>query len=430
MSGARSAAAWVVRLVVVLGTVAAPLGIGGLTGPTRAAGTGPTSGTVYYVSPSGSDSASGRSPLTAWRTLGKVTSATLKPGDRVLLRRGARYTGELEIDESGTPTAPITVGAYGLGATPTVTGSCYDLDGSHLRLRRVRADACDWAGFSVSGDDVVLSRVVATGSVTGVHIRDGADDAVVRRSVIRDNVRMSVNTPGGDDDSGAFGVLVQGDGAVIRRNRISGHVAKSYDYGDDGAAVEIYGAIGTRVTHNLATDNNAFTELGDPRTADTTYAYNLVTSDLPEATFLVTRGAGSSWGPIVGTDASHNTVHLTGERSQGFVCHDGCGSDVLTMRANVIAAEWKVGYADAGFAGGHNVWHGGQRQFAMLAGDVVAVPGWVAPSRGNYRLARRSPAVDREPGTAWQRDLLGGPVPRDGDRDGKRRPDAGAIERR
>jgi hypothetical protein len=85
---------------------------------------------------------------------------------------------------------------------------------------------------------------------------------VVTGNVIRDNNRMSVNTPGGDDDSGAFGVLLQGHGTEVSFNTISGHDTASYDYGRDGAAVEVYGATGSNVHHNLAFDNDAFSELG------------------------------------------------------------------------------------------------------------------------------------------------------------------------
>ncbi|HZE04136.1 MAG TPA: hypothetical protein VE127_02865, partial [Solirubrobacteraceae bacterium] len=43
-----------------------------------------STGTTYYVSPSGSDSDSGTSPSRAWRTVKQVDRAALKPGDQVL----------------------------------------------------------------------------------------------------------------------------------------------------------------------------------------------------------------------------------------------------------------------------------------------------------------------------------------------------------
>ncbi len=49
-------------------------------------------GTTYYVSLSGSDSNTGTSPASAWRTVGRVDQAELKPGDGVLFEGGATFT--------------------------------------------------------------------------------------------------------------------------------------------------------------------------------------------------------------------------------------------------------------------------------------------------------------------------------------------------
>ena len=43
-------------------------------------------GTTYYVSPSGSDSASGTDPSHAFRSVGRVSNLDLQPGDEILLR--------------------------------------------------------------------------------------------------------------------------------------------------------------------------------------------------------------------------------------------------------------------------------------------------------------------------------------------------------
>ena len=181
-----------------------------------------------------------------------------------------------------------------------------------------------------------------------------------------DNNRMSVlTTTSSSDDAGAFGILVHGDDNDISANTISGSDAFSYDYGRDGAAVEIYGGIGNRIHHNVAVDNDAFTELGDPRSANNTFAYNLVRSSLDTSTFLVTRGASSSYGPVLGTSVYNNTVVMTGASSQGFICHAGCSASILSLKNNIIQAVAKVGYADAPFDEGYNVYSGGQRQFTV-----------------------------------------------------------------
>ncbi len=60
--------------------------------------------------------------------------------------------------------------------------------------------------------------------------------------------------------------------------------------------MEVYGGIGTVVHHNVASNNRTFTELGNKRSANTTYAYNEVTSNLDESEFLITRGDAEALG--------------------------------------------------------------------------------------------------------------------------------------
>jgi hypothetical protein len=76
---------------------------------------------TYYVDCGhGKDSASGRSPHAAWRTLARASRTTYTPGDRLLLRRGVACTGMLAPKGSGTPAAPITIDAYGKGSLPRI----------------------------------------------------------------------------------------------------------------------------------------------------------------------------------------------------------------------------------------------------------------------------------------------------------------------
>ena len=69
-------------------------------------------GTEYYVSADGNDSADGKSPETAWKTLGKASSATLSEGDVVYFRRGDIFRGQL-VSQTG-----VTYSAYGEGEKP------------------------------------------------------------------------------------------------------------------------------------------------------------------------------------------------------------------------------------------------------------------------------------------------------------------------
>lgn len=81
--------------------------------------------TTYYVSNTGDDNASGTSETQAWRTIDRVNQITysMQPGDNVLFERGGKFRGQLLIGLPGTPAAPITVGAYGTGPLPVLSGS-------------------------------------------------------------------------------------------------------------------------------------------------------------------------------------------------------------------------------------------------------------------------------------------------------------------
>lgn len=397
------------------------------------ASTTPTAATTYYVDDvAGSDAASGTSPATAWRSLAKASAAPLAPGDRLLFRRGGAWTGTLTVSRSGTASAPIVVGAYGDGELPIVKqgSSCVKITGSYVAVEAIHADDCTWAGFEISGSHDEVRDAMATHNVAGVEIESGATSNRVLRNAIVDNAKMSVLTPGGDDDSGAFGILLHGDSNEIAWNRISGCDAFSYDYGRDGAAIEVYGGRGNVIHHNVAEQNDAFTELGSSRSADNTYAYNVVRSTLANSVFLVTRGAASSFGPVANTRAYDNTVYLTGSSSQGFVCHAGCSASILVMRNNVIQAAWKVGYADAPFDEDYDLFFQGQIQFTRGAHTLVADPRFVSPSTGDFHLLATSPAIDSgASGLGWSTDLDGNPVPREGNGDGVTGVDRGAYER-
>ena len=79
---------------------------------------------AYYVdSSTGDDSSSGRSPSSAWRTIAKVNSIALAPGDTVYLRRGAIWRETLEPRNGGAPGHPVTFTAYGSGPAPIISGS-------------------------------------------------------------------------------------------------------------------------------------------------------------------------------------------------------------------------------------------------------------------------------------------------------------------
>lgn len=71
----------------------------------------------------GSDAGTGTLPSSAWRTLAKVNSSTLLPGDTIYLRRGCVWRETLAPGKGGAPAKPITFTGYGEGVKPVISGS-------------------------------------------------------------------------------------------------------------------------------------------------------------------------------------------------------------------------------------------------------------------------------------------------------------------
>ncbi len=84
---------------------------------------------TYYVdATNGSDSNTGKSPGTAWKTLAKLTTesaaGTFKAGDYIAFKAGETWTNEsFTFSQSGSPSARIRFGVYGGTTRPVFDGN-------------------------------------------------------------------------------------------------------------------------------------------------------------------------------------------------------------------------------------------------------------------------------------------------------------------
>ncbi len=78
----------------------------------------------YYLSTSGNDTKSGLSPSEAWRSLSKINSLKLAPGDRIFLKRGDVWINEfIQINgQGGDSMRRCALSAYGTGVSPKIQG--------------------------------------------------------------------------------------------------------------------------------------------------------------------------------------------------------------------------------------------------------------------------------------------------------------------
>ncbi len=186
--------------------------------PWLAVPAGASTGPVLYVSASGNDQADGRSPATAWRTLGRVNREVLAPGTRVLLEGGRSFPGPLFLDsaDAGDPAAPVRIASYGTGRA-TISGvraagiSVYNTAGVEIRQLRFSGDADAYrskGGIEFYSDvpDRKLSSIVIAGvevrgfrhgiMIGGANARSGFRAVTIHGSTVHDNMLTGLLTYG------------------------------------------------------------------------------------------------------------------------------------------------------------------------------------------------------------------------------------------
>lgn len=177
---------------------------GGSTGGGGSASSGCSeSGPGYFLDElDGDDASDGKTPATAWKTLAKANATALKPGDRLCLRAGGSWTGQLKPKGAGSAAAPVVIDKYGAGARPKIAAGSNDKDGvllenfpyvelNNLEVTNQKSEPGDYRGIAVVGRDAgTLSHV----QVRGCFVHD---------------VNGEVNWIGGDVADNAPGVTFQ-----------------------------------------------------------------------------------------------------------------------------------------------------------------------------------------------------------------------------
>ena len=156
----------------------------------------PSWAATYYVSNSGSDSATGTSISTPWRTIAKVNAATAE-GDTVFLNKGDVWAESLIV-----PAANVTVSSYGTGEKPIIFGS--NILSTTTGLQPIRNPGFEqytgtiddgtgdkFAYYTTSGGLVEASSDVPTGSSSPVSAKLTRVSSVANLIIY---VRLPANT--------------------------------------------------------------------------------------------------------------------------------------------------------------------------------------------------------------------------------------------
>jgi hypothetical protein len=232
---------------------------------------------TYHVDcAKGSDANAGSATSAAWKSLEKVNASRFRAGDRILLKSGCAWDGQLALTSSGAEGAPIRIDRYGSGARPRIEGAGRVED--TLRLYNVQ--------FVEVRNLELTNRGETMGVRRGAHIfLDNFGTA--KHIVVADLYIHDVNGSNQRKDNGGITFRTNGsvtpsrfDGLTIERNIIwrvdrSAIAAQSYhaprrrwfpslnvvirdnyveDIGGDG--IVPWATDGVLVEHNIARDCN------------------------------------------------------------------------------------------------------------------------------------------------------------------------------
>ena len=123
--------------------------------------------TIYYVSPSGNDNSSGLSPATAWKTIAKVNSIIIQPGNTILFEGGQIFSGGIYIDnnDANDTSKIVTISSYGLGKATISSATSYGLYAYNTQAFTVSNLIFAGSGISSNNSDGVNIYTDLTGNI-------------------------------------------------------------------------------------------------------------------------------------------------------------------------------------------------------------------------------------------------------------------------
>ena len=138
-----------------------------------------STGTTYYVSNDGDDSASGTSPSTAWKSVDKVNQAVgFGAGSKILFERGGQWENQtLAVRGNGSASDPLVIGAYGDGSKPQpkfkgngqVNDTLYLHNQSYVTIEDLDVSNST-PGFTGKEDGMTAGNAEKVGDFRAIHI--------------------------------------------------------------------------------------------------------------------------------------------------------------------------------------------------------------------------------------------------------------------
>ena len=169
---------------------------------------------VYYVSSSsGNDGNNGMSSSRPWKTVSKINRTSFRPGDKVLFKKGDRWSEELRPNSSGSSGRHIVFSAYGSGKLPIINPR----SGSYAINIRVK-----------SYIKVENLHIVAPSTGNGIAVRGNSKGNIIT------NCKVEGNSSNRSHSGISYAGRIEGgtpSGTKVTNNQVSGFFQCIYGYG-------------------------------------------------------------------------------------------------------------------------------------------------------------------------------------------------------
>lgn len=406
----------------------------------------------YYInSQIGSDTNSGTSIKSPWKSLEKLEEIAFQPGDRILFARNSVFEDGIILKSSGTIENPIVISNYGEGSFPSFSnsdgkklhGNVFQIEGKHIILKGLSFSNC--ANSILQGGKDVLS-------VGAICTMPGADFVTIKNSdfidcpigvniisqhcLVTNNVFKDCNRFLSEPDWGPLGIVIGNANNEISYNTCSNYVKVGGNYGADGGFIELddryFGnkVHDVKIHHNKSFDNMGFLEIETNVEGDNIDVYYNLSDDYQQFIFY--------WGGN-NSKVENNTVirtkpSLNGAVNTVFTMRKGN----FTLRNNIfivangvqvlVTAPYDVGNYD-------QVIHENNLYFCsdgstddpcgkpLGSGEIIANPQFADINGGDYTLNSDSPAINSGMLIGYDSDLENVPLGND------HIPDMGAYEK-
>jgi hypothetical protein len=230
----------------------------------------------YYLSTVGGDDGGDGSEEHPWQSLQRLGRTSFLPGDNIRFKCGSEFRGGFEEDQSGTETAPITIGSYGRGRMPVFTnpegivlsGNAIRVNAHHVVVQGLFFKQCPIHAESIdvrnlgavflttNADHVIVRDCEMTDTPVGVTVYGQYD--LITSNYIHDATRPL------KPHWGPMALVVCSSHNEIAYNRFINYCAPSTAYGHDGGAIEINDRRLPKedisIHHNLSLRNQGFIE--------------------------------------------------------------------------------------------------------------------------------------------------------------------------